>query len=293
MAKHHFVPQLYLREWLDPDSLGKDDVEPYLWVYEKGTLEPFPKAPKNVAFRGNLYSANAGQDFDEDAVEKIFQKIESEYATVWRRKIKQRQPLSAEDRGVVAAFVSALFPRSPFMRDHLGSFMEEIARDVAGMITSSEEHLKILGKQYEERTGQSIAGLEAEVFDPSNFEFESTRETKTAFMLTLFKDIFPFISRMPWVFVEAPEGEFLLTCDMPVSLTAPRRRGPVGFGSPDAEIAFPLSPKVCLIASWIKKVDRCVMAPKGFVEQVNLRVQDNAEKEVYSSRKDPSISVPL
>lgn len=292
MAKHHFVPQFYLREWLDPESLGKDDVEPYLWVYEKGTLEPFPKAPKNVAFLGNLYSVNAGQDFDEDAVEKIFQKIESEYATVWRQKIKQLQPLLAEDRGVVAAFVSALFPRSPFMRDHLGRFMEAIARDVADMITSSEEHLKILGKQYEERTGQSIAGLEAEIFDPSNFEFESTRETKTAFMLTLFKDIFPFISHMSWVFAKAPEGEFLLTCDMPVSLTAPRRDGQVDFGSPDAEIAFPLSPKVCLITSWIKKVDCYMMAPKGFVEQVNLRVQYNAEKEVYSSRKDPS-SVPL
>lgn len=293
MAKHHFVPQLYLREWIDSESLDKDGVEPYLWVYEKGISEPYQKAPKNVAFRGNLYSVDASSDFDEDAVEKIFQRVESDYAIVWRQKIMEHQPLSEKDRGIVATFVSALFPRSPFMRDHLGGMVEEIAQKVTNMITSSEDELKRLGKQYEEKTGQSIAGFEVEVFDPANFELEATRESKTAIMLTLLKDIFPFISRMSLVFVEASEGESFLTCDMPVSLSAPRRTGPVGFGSPDAEVALPLSPKICLIASWVKKSDGYIMAPKGFVEHLNLRMVENAEKELYSSSRNLRPQVPI
>jgi len=52
--KQHYVPQFYLREFLDPNTpLGQD---PYVWVFAKDGKKKQRRAPKNILWKTELYT---------------------------------------------------------------------------------------------------------------------------------------------------------------------------------------------------------------------------------------------
>lgn len=67
----HFLPQMYLRGFLDPYEVAKG--QHVLWVYQPGA-KPISRGPKGVAAHAHFYTANEMADdpnVAEDALAQI------------------------------------------------------------------------------------------------------------------------------------------------------------------------------------------------------------------------------
>jgi Protein of unknown function (DUF4238) len=76
MAKkrHHFIPQVYLREFCDPNDPG------FLWMYKKEGGPIVRTQPVNVGVESNLYTvAGLDGESDTDSLENIFCKVEARF----------------------------------------------------------------------------------------------------------------------------------------------------------------------------------------------------------------------
>ena len=79
MAKHHFVPQFYLKGFVDPASEGRPN--PYLWVVDLQSQILQRRAPKNVASLTGFYDG-AALGNGAPTIETLYSQIERKAALV-------------------------------------------------------------------------------------------------------------------------------------------------------------------------------------------------------------------
>lgn len=92
--KQHYVPQCYLREFVDPHTPA--GYEPYVWIFSKDGKSKEKRAPKNLFHETDLYTLNIEGD-KHYAIERSLSALEGEYASVVRNKVKKYLPLSEEE----------------------------------------------------------------------------------------------------------------------------------------------------------------------------------------------------
>src|SRR5215467_7966171 len=93
MPDHHYVPQFYLKGFLDPDSVQTAD--PWLWVANLSIGEVKRRAPKNVAARAG-YNAISGSTESEPA-EEVLSQLESVAAPIIRKLIGGENQLTGQE----------------------------------------------------------------------------------------------------------------------------------------------------------------------------------------------------
>ena len=113
MTKNHFVPQFYLKGFIDPAS--KDLHNPYLWVVDLQDRIVMKKGPENVARIVGFY------DWDElgdiaPSIEDIYSKIESRAAPVVARIRNNDFHMTMGDRYNLSIFIGFQISRTPFAR---------------------------------------------------------------------------------------------------------------------------------------------------------------------------------
>jgi hypothetical protein len=85
------------------------------------------------------------------------------------------------------------------------------------------------------------------------------------------------IVSMRWQFFIAPSGHPFLTGDNPVHF--PQK---LGLKHIKAELSFPISSEVTLVASWqMGRVENFVKATPEIVKKINRRIVGNASREIY------------
>lgn len=105
---HHFVPQFYLRRFVDSDGL--------LWVYDKDTDRVFSATPRNLAAERGFYTL---PDFfpDPSLLERQFSDLEDQAAKItedWLNQLKRGSSIEIPDinREIMAVYLTTQLLRT-------------------------------------------------------------------------------------------------------------------------------------------------------------------------------------
>lgn len=130
-TKQHYVPQCYLREWVDPNTLSGQ--EPYVWIFNRGEKTGKRKAPSNIFTETDLYTLHHKSGKKNYVIEETLSNLEGRYASVFRDKISRYLPLIEEEHMILCAFVAAMMQRTPRYRDNMNRFYDELASHAEAM----------------------------------------------------------------------------------------------------------------------------------------------------------------
>lgn len=261
MERHHFVPQFYLRSFREPKP-GADGRR-QLWVYRVGQSEPVRASPKKVA-QGAGFNAIQGLDGDfHPAVEDFFASMESQLGKVFPYLGHPKHELDSTHREVVAQFVAALYLRGPRAR-HIRNFA--VREDPEGYLAK----LRARFSDYPEPQQSEIAPIqEIEAMLRADDSFDGFSLSQNAQLLSMLQEIPELegiIMRTNWSYFISPADNPFVTSAIPVVIYRSARPNPISsiedLEHRDAELMFPLSPRVCFITSW--------QHPEGHYEEVTL-----------------------
>jgi len=288
MPRHHYVPQFYLREFVDPDTPAGQ--EPYLWVHEPGAGWK-RRAPQNIAEAAGFYAVPDPAGGSSEFVENTLAQIEGVVAPIFRDILAEHE-LSHQQRAEFATYLAIAQLRVPGHIDHVSEAMAELPRT----------HIAILGevgkrdpdelKQYLEHVAQAMGTPEIATMRPEDFDPEKYRITTSPFAafgasLAHLGDTTMYYNSMSSTFVISRDAGDFITSDYPVATVDPYRQTVrTGFGMPNAEVSFPLSRTMALVMRWCTPGSTCWMiATKEDVEQINCRTAVRA-RQIFAPKPD-------
>lgn len=228
-TKQHYVPQCYLREFVDPNTPSEQ--EPYVWIFDKGKRKGRKKAPSNLFTETDLYTLKLKSGEKNYAIEETLSKLEGKYAEIFRSKIKNHLPLNEEEHIYLCAFVSVMLQRTLRHRDNMEHFFGELIR-----------HAEAIEQQH------NLEPKESERLK------KYRQDTHKLGVLQTLPDITELLMKMSIAFLIAPKGVKFLTSDDPCNLFNPDLQwqkfyGP-GLGQKNVQVTLPLSPEILLCMSW-------------------------------------------
>jgi hypothetical protein len=277
--RHHFLPEAYLRGFANKEDSN------WLWLYEKGSSKVVRSSPKDVFVRKDFYAVELGEK------EKDFNKIENvisdfENLTIPSvRKITNKEDLSDHDIKNVADFVAFCINRVPTFQHSVNRMGETMARETARILSKRDVFLPTPPSLGADKTVHDL--LEEGVIKV---------EVKSPFRLAMmgaFTGTSEVLLEMDWCFLQSEPGFRFITSDNPVAIAdpdfVPGTRG-LGVAFLNAEVTFPLSPKICFIAARQNFRKRYVRIPRRDIDQINRRTAMFAERYVVASEESPRIS---
>jgi len=296
MAEHHYVPQFYLRQFLDPASVGTPD--PWVWV---GDLEPGEvsrRAPRNLANRAGYYSIPGGTTVAEtEAVERLFQQMETAAAPIVRKLNGGVDTLTPQEWSDLLYFAAFLAVRTPSVRDNFEHFFSDVAEMMLGMSAMHPAHFAdTWQKANPERTytPQELEQIRQDLLKKDAFKIRARPILSLVAAFDGAKDtIYPVFMQMPWVILRPSiANSFFLTSDTPVGWVDPTPRPPMyrghGLAMSNVEVSFPVGPRACLFAGWklAPGMDSVsVPAEPHHVEQLNTRRVIYSGGQVYAHQE--------
>jgi hypothetical protein len=258
--KQHFVPQCYLREFVDPHTPA--GYEPYVWAFSKDGKRKEKRAPKNLFYETDLYTLNI-QGEKLYAIERSLSVLEGEYASVVRNKIKKHLPLSEEEHVTVCAFVAAMMQRTLRFKDNIESFHDQLIEKVAAI---EQLHGLNPAKSAELR--------------------ESKRDAHKLGVLQLLPDLTELLFKMTMSFLCTDgRGSRFISSDDPVTLFNPdlqwqRFYGP-GLAQKNIQVTMPISPDITVGFTW-SDIRGHVRLPKHRVEDLNRMTRAHSHRQFIS-----------
>ncbi|WP_316179276.1 DUF4238 domain-containing protein [Bradyrhizobium sp. SZCCHNRI1009] len=278
--KHHYVPQFYLRGFVD--EKGK------LLVTDRASEKVFRTNPANVAAQRDF---NTIEGKDPHAVEKALSEFEGKVAPALER-IKQTKSLSnAEDRNALMNLICSLAIRNPRQRATINDFTAEVMQMMLEMAVATKE-----------RWDSQVAQMKAEgVWDQKeniSFEDMQTFVKEKNYTIGLKQDfnieveikqhdrLLQHISARKWQMITAKQdsGGFVTT-DVPVTLRWSDDKdhgmfGP-GFGVASTTVLFPISRDICLLGRFEGEEDT-IKGDLFTVGRINSEIISNTRNQVYS-----------
>ncbi len=195
MPKHHFVPQFYLRAFLDPNSTYPSD--PYLWYYDKHLDEVKCRSPKNVAARVGFYRSPALERKGQ-SLETLYTTIESRAAPVLARLRSGRFFMSRSERRSLLIFVALQIIRTPLMRSVLLQELRRPAEDSFRAYIEDEARMQANLDVYNESLSPRERRLTVEEIRKSFMTGELTITPNTDFVLAAtLTNALSLVLRMP------------------------------------------------------------------------------------------------
>lgn len=238
----HIIPQCYLKQFVDPNT--PTGHEPYVWIFERKAKIGKKRAPKNILAETDFYTFNG-----DYTIEKTLAQIESDYAVIFEKKIKNKIPLNPYEHLVFCAFVAAMLQRTLKQKENIEHFMDQII-----------DHAKQM---------EMVHGV------PPKTSLEWEEQKKDAHKLSVMQmipGITKIISDMNLAFLCADKRAAFITSDAPAflfnsQLQWQRFYGP-GLMQKHVEVRLPLSPEISAIFSWINNL-------RGYIELSEDMVHDS------------------
>lgn len=268
----HFVTEAYLRAWCDPKT--RKGYEPYVWMVSKKDRLTKKKSPKKIFREADFYTVidsagNRNVDF-----EKWLQKIESNFMSVKREKIRRHKPLNDAEIIVVATFIATMFARVKLQRDQQREMWHELLVEINNappeMLTAFKE-----SGTYDQIDNLKNQPLPYNVVNFSNIAV-------------------PYFSRMNCEIFETETRPGFITSDNPCFMIDPAislssitsMSWHKVFRSPTFEVLFPLSPKQ-LISLKNKGPNRYIVIDKTpeAIDGLNQVTLGNAEEFIVVNQE--------
>ena len=285
--RHHLVPEFYLEFFAD-----RSGRRPVVWVYDKDSPAPRPQLPKDTAIETHFHTVQLPDGTRTDRLERSFSKIETIAAPILARWVEPRYRMRPEEIAEIAYFLGLIHGRVrrsveagiEWVREFVVWWLQRLASD-------PERYRESYARFLRDSPGLDAPPVEEMLAlsrDPErHFRFGANPQFALGMGMLTIKDVARQLLTMNWCLCTAPRSTFFVTSDTP--LTIFRQSGPLasfggGLALPDVEVAFPISPEICLFVDRRHREDRRRVS-RSFVSQINRRVAFGAERIVISHLK--------
>lgn len=293
---HHFVPQLYLRGFLDPEQVAKG--QNVLWSYRAG-MKPLARGTKAVAAKTLFYWMPEVPDHQDD-IEEAFSKMETAAASRFDKLRSGDINLTAQEKAEFAWFVAASAVRTPFFRDLIDAIALEGHRERMEKLLEPGMMEKA-AKKIEAQTGKPVDTASVREFAEKvvKKEIEMTQESKGWNMKQMFDHIPDFGNRfekMRWGLLEAPADTPFITSDNPVGVFDDNAKGfkPKDYRPTSGlRFGFALSPQFVLTGEFVDGADQRLKATAHWVQVFNSSQISRAYVDVYASFKSMDLQAEI
>ena len=245
--EHHYLPKLYLKGFIEPNSRY------FIWEYERGRrYEPGLNRRRHSPRRVGVVSAGARRDgyayvaFDGtehiDSVEKSLEALEKPANPIFGAIRRQRR-IGSSEKIVFAEYIGYMWKRVPAREERISAHWPNFIKSEEPWNEARAELKRRGFTNVEEMLKPFREYFEDEAAIPREIALKSILQPMPLFVGGL--------AQMTWRFLVAERGSAFATCDNPVVF----RRATV-LADPDAVLIFPISSKVALSASWRVAADR-------------------------------------
>jgi hypothetical protein len=248
--QQHYVPRFYLEGFTSDDALSVFD-------RTKGEIRE-RQLPNNVAKVGHLYTFQDKEDRKRFDLEKLFDLIEGEAAPILK-SLANGDRISSAQRETFALFLGLAAVRTPAAIEEAGSVYAGFVKMRSRLILADEcRALKILRKM--NGAGADEVLLREQARDVSKMARDESHDldVKVNPQSALLRSLETwhivaeqFVERDWMVLHAAGNDQSFLTSDSPIvllSTSTATRALPIGYGSPHAQILFPLTSTCALVA---------------------------------------------
>jgi len=278
--RSHYLPKFYLEYFLPKK-------EPRVfWVYDKEGGEPRAQTPINTGIERHLY----GDDYIEG---KVFSPIESIAKPIMDRWLKARSRIRESEIPQMANFLAFIHTRVPrnieVVREVGAAMMTSLMQEFAKNPKEIEKYLSRSKKEKGKEKIQSVEEMQNILKNSEeNFQVSMSKKPAMAMSLLLTDEVISQLLNMNWCLCRAPHDSFFITCDSPLVCFVLEKKGMAtlggGFGMPNAEVTFPLSPDKCLYLDR-KHTQPYRAVSKKMVREINRRTAWIAERFIISKIK--------
>ncbi|MBN9033813.1 MAG: DUF4238 domain-containing protein [Rhizobiales bacterium] len=282
--KHHYVPQLYLRQFT---TGSRKQARTY--VTDIVQRKTFATGSGNIAAERDFNRIEV-DGLDPNSLENAYASFEAKAATALNRLIHLVDMPDGEDRLVIFNLMAMLAVRNPRFRMNISSFLDDVYRKVGKLVMGSEERWisvrqRMSDAGYTVPDNISYAQLK-EFITSDEYDVVVPTTTLARFELPQYHLAIQTMMKRNWqIFISDENSGGFVTCDHPVNLIATDERllgRPLGFGLPGTAVLFPLSPKIMIAGefggqSLRRKVDRAEVAV------LNSHMIDGAVAQIYAA----------
>ena len=278
--KQHVVPVSYLKAWCDPETpIGR---EPYVWVFERNERTGKPKAPHNIFWELDFYTLPGEEGHRDLTLEKGLGRLESDFATVRRKKLDARQQITQREHFIVCAFCAAMHVRTRAQRDYFAAQWRDIldAMDrMAGWVQKAPQAAL-------SSFGRSI--LTSEQGEDLSLSHEDVRQIVQYPAQSLLphgiRVEMPILARMNMAILCTDDRVGFITSDHPCLWFDPASPNmPPGLDSKTTEVILPLSPQQLLLLNW-RGLSGYIDMPLSTVAQANRSQRCSCDKQYVARR---------
>lgn len=220
-----------------------------------------------------------------EEIENELEKLEKPHDEIIR-KIRSQSAVSESEKKTFSCYIDTMMRRTPSGI----TWSAQIAPQALQELKSRFKHeftRDFTDKRSSEGVGQEKIQEELEILLAKAESIFHDYEQEVPYELLLLGLLRPesavsnYISQMTWQFFVAPPYNGFITSDNPVVMSKS-----MGISAPDAEIVFPISTEIALVASNHSNiVERYVLAAPSVIREINQRISDTATYFVYADCK--------
>ena len=269
--RNHYVPVFWLNQFTDAN--GK------LWVYDKNDRKWFDTAtnPINAGVETGMYPQELEDWFRDE--------VESPASPIFEKLSTQDGNLSESEMLVIANFISRQIMRVPATRDMVKAYDTPGSHELRDLFM--REIKKFRSKYGEEVYEKEIQPLESLLdTDPQSFLNKvGWRSTFPEMLKAPMHDDFgqgeaSFLMSLAWRIIYADKGRYVLS-DKPVSVIG-------GYRNPTFECVLPISTNCAIHIGRYGHagIVNEVLTEDRLVKQLNTRIVADAQRFIYSTRKE-------
>ena len=285
--RNHYVPECYLKSFALPMPGRR---KPMIWVYDKDGGATRPQSAKDTAVMNDLYTIRNVVGVQPHFLEQEFAKSESVVKPILERWKEPGAKPVVKEIFVVSEFLAYLYLRVPRTIDAIKQIsvsssiinMENLARDPE-RLSKAFEWLR--SNKQSILTIEELRDLAANV--ERRFEIKVNDTFALATALRMFETVEKRLRELYWCLSIAPPASEFISCDSPLVVVF--REGNKmglggGFGHPNVEVSFSVSPKVCLTLDRGTNLKRRILGHSAVLE-LNRRAAAVAERYIFSAQK--------
>ena len=212
---HHYIPQFYLRGFLDPNLKKKQ-----LHVIDKIDRRHFVTTPRNVGSQNDFNQVNIpGQPID--AAEKLFAEMDGEVDRVLKDIAENATLPEGTDMDILIYFVALLYMHNPQIRNNIGNYETTVIKQVVKALLFRPERYESY-RQQEKAVGKELPEYETmkQFVDSEDYDIKYGPGHHLRYELESIDNvIFPLLRQRKWSLFIAEEGVSDFVCsDRPVAL---------------------------------------------------------------------------
>ena len=286
---HHYIPQCYLRGFLDP-SLKKEQ----LHVIDKIGMRHFVTTPRNVGSQRDFNRVNIPRQ-PIDAAEKLFAEIDGEIARILKDVEENATLPEGTDMETLIYFVALLYIHNPQVRNSIADSETTVIKQVMKALFFRPERYEAYRQQQREEGKESPEYETMKQFvESEDYDIRYGHGHHLRYELeSIDNAVLPLLSRRKWSLFVAEEGASDFVCsDRPVALISignppgnpdhPYNFGGPGLAHSDTELTVPLNSRIALFAAF--EIPSCLgTVDERIIANVNVRTILSATRQVYSS----------